>query len=803
MTLAKLETVEDVRQLIINIVLRHSPGANVNPGYPLYDLVVTPFADLIYEERQSIHVLNNINKVLPLFNSDGTLINESFKDFILNKYFITTEYNANYIFDANIYMSTKCDMVIESGSEVIVSGITYDVTPLAISSTSEDWKQEGNYYYHPIELFSATNNTVPTTDAWDITSLIYSVVDTSNSVLIKLASVFYEISAVDTSFNFEVLQNSISNRSFNNPRALKYNLKTNSGFTPASLKKYEILKLRDKYFIDSYMELFKSRTLSEEFPVGFPVNIKSSNYSKLLLDYGYEPRILPITFQYTPDVTNHEYTTQVVIIGDTASQIHSISLVNALISPTYNNNYYWRLYDDVVNSLYKFELATWDGIVTFTPVVYGEAAYGETWMELVDPTPGGDVFGQLVFDYKLDVPAFDTGLYMQLINSSIYKVTMENTSGILAPVAIFYDSVGDSNTYNLALAYYNEYISTSTDYINTSNTPCIINMSNTQYKIYGDDLGLFGKLTLSSALTSANTEDYKLYWTFQYDTTSSTHRLKIYNRNNALRNDDSLVAMAEMDATTLATITEVDSSGISGTVEVLDDVSLWPASYYDSDYDNYISFSNSVKAFSNTDLYLDLSINNGSLDQFHNKTGYMVALCSDPYAMTLSQQTLLHSDNREVGNYIMVSPYRPIVLNVYFNADYIYPFKDTATNRERFSRLWETLNTYFIDYTGNLTDVDFNSLVQDIQNETGLFLTRLDFTVATQRGHLIRGYINLKHEDTAFFNWNTVITDGPASVISIIEATIDDYYYTSLPELKESIITVEKLYKPVLSKVSI
>lgn len=298
MTLTSLSTLSDIKLLLVNIVKSVKPEANLNPGYPLYDLLVESGAEIVYKERNYIHIINNIQKVLTLFDDSGNLLYPQYEDLLKNKYFIGSEAIDAVVYSVTLIFSEKCDFIVKSGSTVDLNGIVLSINPISVSKYDDDWVQDSTGYGYTVYTVNSNGMTgvVDPSFEWNISDV---EVEITGSAVLRYVANRSAITFSDVStLTFDVVRNSISNRSYSNARAIGYNLRTNTGFSPDSLKQYEVLRNNDPYYIDNYYTIYKYSYIHD---ITIPIKVKASGRGKIMFDYGYDVYITPITFEYAPD----------------------------------------------------------------------------------------------------------------------------------------------------------------------------------------------------------------------------------------------------------------------------------------------------------------------------------------------------------------------------------------------------------------------------------------------------------------------------------------------------------------------
>ena len=806
MALTKLSTIPDIIAYMQSIIRQHRPLANVEQGFPLYDMLIEPFADLFYRERIYLYDIDKLADMVSLFDDSGNLLYPEYADFLINKYFIGTEDIQGAVHTIYFYFSAKCDFSIGPNSFISYNTTTFTIDPVSISKSDSSWEAgEGGTCRIAITIVGQVNSTYtlsPTSSVsapWNTDNVRITIGMPNGTTFQGARNVSTLTGVTSPVVTLDLLKNSVSNRSYSNTRSINYFLKVNTAFTPDKLKQSKVLKYKDKFFIDNYVDIV-SRDKGADLE---HTSIKLSGMGKVLLDYGNDFYVSEALLEYVGSNDFFPLVEPVTITGDDHNQIQTLHVTGADATNTSNGYLFYKLtLDKAAQTItVEFHKTVPGGLVA--TAVYTETGGDERYymkghyMTIVE-SAGSGIGGEIYVKWQENL-ALWTGRVMGDLTPAFYRVKFPWTKGVIAPVALVesHDPTTGESTPDTALAIANAINDSLTTTAFTMNSGFKVLLTGTKYKVLNDDNFLFVGGDISG-VSLANSSLFSLAWevdthnTLPIPTAAApcAAALKIYKSSE--RTLQNLVAYVDLDAYTTYTNIPLQpyplpaGSGITGTVTL-------SAVIEDKDDQNYIVPKSSIAGFSNDYLYLNLSINEGAQNQYDGKYAYLVYAGTDEAALTNSQNGFNDPANMETSCVLNVSPYRGLIFSTYFDRDYIMPFADTTAARARYLTFFAELESYFDTYTGAVSSIDFKALSSLMHSKTGLYMKRLDYTVCTQRGHLIRGIIDIGDEETEKIIWG--------DIQQVIADTVD----TSHPQnvITEAIATNEALYKPILSVIGI
>lgn len=271
-------TPEDTVELLRNMIKSRIPDANVEEGYPLYELLIKPFADIVYSERETSDILRQVNSVLPLFDDQGNLKYPAYEDALRARYFIAANTLTDDLQFLWLRFDKKTDFAINRGSIVRLGDTVITLHAYAASAHDNEWEVIHNLFSHKVPIESVQGKAAVSGSNFDISGISYS----ADSPIISA----YTVNAIapDTAapLSLDVIQNSISNRSFSNARALRYHFAVDPQFYPTDLRQTRILKANDREFIEGYHDLVK--TYNDKI---VHLQVRTGGEAKILFDYGY------------------------------------------------------------------------------------------------------------------------------------------------------------------------------------------------------------------------------------------------------------------------------------------------------------------------------------------------------------------------------------------------------------------------------------------------------------------------------------------------------------------------------------
>ncbi len=779
MALSTTSDLKDIQEYIKNIVLAHKPNANMERGFPLWDLLIEPFAKLVFNERLYVNLTGNLARVLPLFDSTGALIDNSNEDYLANKYFVGGEDIQGGVFTLYLFFDQKCDFTIKGGSKVGYNDLTFDIDPLFVSKDDSEWLQNTRGHYYPVAITSSENANyfVSNTEGWDTELLNLNIQGTAEFLFAFNTDTIS--SSEQPTLTLDVLRNSISNRSMSNTRAIGYHLRANSGFYPDSLKKYEVLKFADIHYIDNYFEYLREGSNRIVF--------KTSGEGKVLLDYGTSYYSKAVTLEYLPEGHNLAFAQSSIVQKDVSLQVGALNIYGGSWDNTDQGDLYWgisevnmglgekrfafKLFRDEAGTQLVASIGTslTDDYLTYFS---GEHRTG-VYLEVFERNSSG-LNGYAHLHYKHDVVPSQNNKITGLLSPD-YKIQLNSQDGVIYPAAIFLSSDDLASTQaDLLVNNFNQYESSTAP---ESLTKPVLAFENSKFT-FSDPSDQISKVDLVG-MSPNNTDLFKLYLVSDAEAGGT-----IYLYKSATLEADSLVAtgVAPLSFTEqVIPLSGVYSSGISGTItctlvsHISGPVAVWP--------------DNMVTGFSNNTLFVRPTIQRGSVSQYHNQTAYLVYLGTDPSKLGSANSILNDDANIEITAKTKVGVYRPFACSIQFNGDYVFPFKNNTEVKANYMRLLELMDTFFSDFTGSVGELDFSSLGSRWFDETGLYVKKLDWKLYTQRGHTLTGELDLSDTDQIRIDW---VED----VLKPLEDTVDTLYLENI--VKESTTTVERLYKPIL-----
>lgn len=215
----------------------------------------------------------------------------------------------------------------------------------------------------------------------------------------------------------------------------------------------------------------------------------------------------------------------------------------------------------------------------------------------------------------------------------------------------------------------------------------------------------------------------------------------------------------------------------------------------------------------NSNRYLVVAVNPDHQSPDSDLRATLLYYGTDPDLMARSQELYYNSRLAEIGNRIVVHPFRPVVFTAYWGPEYVTQYMPEGatvigdpelqaeaqerydTLRSQFIELQAFIESYMSDYQGKISDFDFADMVKQGQTATGLILKRLDWTVFTQRGYAVRGVLNINLDRTCKFDWTKLVKDVLAVQINDESVFVDAE--------RETNVTDESLYRPLFSRVGI
>lgn len=820
MALTTLSTPQDIEQYIIGIVKGIRPDANTAAGFPLYDIIVRSYRDIVYNERNIVNVAGNIARVLPLFDDAGNLLYPELKDSIIDRFFINTNTETRTLATIKMYFNKRCNFSTPTGSKVSLGGVFLELLPKWVSADGDEWEQDTLGYYVFAEVYTDDNTqqaTIPASDAWDFSAVAFSY-QTPGAQISKIVTTTVINTVITPVLTLDTVKNSISNRSWSNKRALNYNLRNNTAVHSEQLKKYEILRYSDTCFIDGYQILSENALTSEQ------VIAKVSGHAKTLLDYGTDLYVTPVTLEYIPYPQQERFEDYSVKLSDDSySQIQRVTLggvtdansdvlrpgtLYLLITSTYAPGQHYIQF-----TLYK-DAACTTGVAQSAVISINSTKSG---LASLTSLSSSGVFGAVYFNYSADVTS-SAPIIVSRITNTVYKANIPDSAGVILPVALI-ASTDTATASSLAQAYLTKLGSSSVDDIIPYGSSAEAIFDNAGFTVEDDVDNQVQTIGVDPAFPSAyrgfmpqDTLHNTLYWRVVKSVTTVTVSISL---DPEFLDPTRLVAQGSADNTytagTTISLTSYNSMAMAFKV-------IFSKNFADIVSNvltgNRVLPAGSILGFANNKLYLGTRIVTGEVSQYHNKTAYLVYYGTNPQYMQDAQAVFSSPSNIEVANNILAAPFKGVSFTTYYHQDYIYPYRpkqDSYTPgeaaiqaavealRAKYVNAQIALRTFFADYTGRLSDINFSNVCRDIYSSTGIYVKRLDYTLITQRGYLIRGHVDISLDITSTFDFNAIIAQ--------IETGVDNAMlgpnFGAVVDTRESAITSEHIYKPVFSKVVI
>ena len=831
MALSNLSTIADIEAYLKSIILSVRPTANLASRTPLYDILIRGQAEIVLAERRNLDDVYRILRVLPLFGDDGSLLYPDMEEELLDRFMMAIDPVTRATVAVRLFFNKRCAFTIAANSYLSYSGISLEVMPAAVSENEDLWLQESNGWSYPIEIFTDTvleSQAIPVTTAWSlaalkVTSETGQVFQASNRTIINTTST--------PALTLGTLKNSIANRSFSNARSLRNKLQSESAFRPAELLKNYIMRFSDVFFIDGY------RIIGED-PIergGALVTdrkrliAKVSGLGKILLDYGVATYQAPLTLEYLPYCVDPLFAhTNPEIHGDTYQQIDQVILGGITMGPSGNTdlNAPGTLYatitevisaGPIVDRKIQFHffqdpactVEVADTLaVDVTDIRHGYAA--------INPVGASGIYGGIYFSYSQALPDASVKITVSCLNTAVYRARVPAALGVLSPAALICTQDPAAMT-TYAQAYQDKLNSKQVpDILLPHSTPAVI-LENSGFRIINDVNAQIALITLDpkaptdrNPFTPYDVLNNQVYWKLTVSGGVTLFRLSI---DPTFADPSKWIAEVTVPASALAyedlTLTPLNNYRapfhISFTVDagfLLENISE----------DNRLLPDAEITAFSNGYVYLATRVNTGAANALDGKTAQLVYYGTNPEYLGDAQALLNSRTWVEIGNSVMVSPFRPISVTAYYDPEYIYPYIEARTAAQladaaymqrvsdaktKYTTLQDALARYFSTYTGDVRSLDLAGLSRSLYDQTGLYVKRLDYTLATQRGYLVRGHIDISLDQKAFFNFQD-ISDYLEQNVDYTAPKID---VTQTIDTRESSVTVPVLYRYVFSKV--
>ena len=795
-----------------------NPNVNIEVGSPLYDLLITHFADILVEERDLVNIVTNISRVVPMFDTNGALLLEysDMTDYITDRFFLNPPQLSDIWDTVYLKFSKRGNVTIKSGSYILFETNKVPISPMRISQSSALWTKTDGGYLHPIRIntvSSLISEFIPATEGWS-TGFVEYIAETAANYLTGAVSKKALNTQITPPLTLDYVRNSISNRSWSNIRSMIYNFRTNTVFSPDALIMAKVMHVTDDAFIERRKILWEDDD--------YILDAVVSGDGKVLVDYGTELIIKPVDLGYVSRAEDiYSEVLPITIMTNPRNIIRYIQLDGITGAFSTSGILYGKLIEAYVSGEYVLTLEFYKTVDMIERVCYGTEVMPDTgvlenyrnirFVLLEDNYSGITGWCGVTFDKEYFDVGNGTGIFIvSTDNFSLYKIDTRGL-GLLCPVAI--GSESELETLKGRLESFN-----TTDIIPA------YTRANSTYPASriiprGDDAGQIASLVFvpadldMAALAWGSLMNKTLYWRIQIGT--DTIKKFIVTTDQYFR-----------DNTQLITSTVIPDSYIAGTTLTLDVTQnsfLTMKVVFSKDYfyieenvatDNYLAVPGSFVRVANSHVMFASSCDSIAANSADGDEVYMLyyGTPSDPFVK--AQEALLNLQHMEIGNRILVNPYRPILFTCFYKPEYVSPFmtdRDYSANpngvalnarledrKSQYTDLVEYLTNYFADFKGLVTDIDFSELLENAQAASGMTLKRLDFTLATQRGFIIRGQISIGLDEDTFIDWTYNIVD-------VIEEEVDNAYQTSNYYVRsyerESLITDVTMYKPVFSRV--
>lgn len=818
---------DEIIRLMLDRVKTLNPDASLLPGTPLYDLMVNRLADVIKEERDLINVLTNIARVVPMFDNEGALRPEyeDMQQHITDRFFLVSP-ERNEVWDTlYLVFNRKGTLVIESGSKVSFQDAFYSLLSVRIPEKSPLWKKMERGWSHPVQFNASEagrSTSIPAGTQWGTGLVEYTASDFG---VILIGGYSHKVINTDTSpeVTLDYLRNSISNRSWSNVRSIMYNLRSNTVFSPDELRKARVMHISEPAFIERRRVLYENEDHILDAII--------SGDGKVLMDYGTALRIKPVELGYVSRTSDiYSELVQVRVPVNPRSMIRHIQLDGVTHAHSDRGRLYGRLtqvvYGIMEDSVLTLELYRTSWEEDYEPVLTDRVAYGT---EEVINTGTGENYRTVRFALNEDNSSGITGNCLLTFDKDYFNVDEGR--------GVFHVITDDFNLYRidtLGLGLLSpvavgsleelENLRTSMEAFETDSAVPPYTRASAAYPAAtvlprGDVDGTilyveFAPATPGQAALAWGVLNNKtLYW--RIITGKDAVKRFAVSLDPKFRDPSKSVAGA--------VIPDDYSAGDVLTLETARDSFMKLNVAFGKHYDyiedntepgNYLAAAGSFVRNSNEELVYTASTTTGVANAADGHTAYLLYYGTDPDRLERSQEAFLNMRHAEIGTRILVTPYRPVTFTLFYSPEYVHPFMkdrdyygfpDSEELEERllkrktqFMSLLIFLEEEFSNYGGKISDIDFSELSLRAANATGMSFRKLDFTLATQRGYFLRGSIDVDLERSSYINWKEDIVDRISSEVDN-EVQYSSMYVKS--DERESLVTDETMYKPLLSRV--
>jgi len=678
-------TLGDIILLMQNIVKSRIPDANVEKGFPIYDLVITPFADLVLSGRETAHVLQQVNSVLLLFDAYGNLEYPDYEETLRARYFITQD--ASKATDSYIYLTftDKTGFVIRRGSTVVLGNSTIEIFPVVGSADSVEWDVVGDLFAYKVPVKTLTGAfSADVSPNWDISN-VNAVVNIGE--LVSAYTTRSITNAPVPALTKQALSDSISNRSYSNHRALRYHFATDKAFSPDDLVATRILSANDREFVEAYKEIYKVTSTG----ISVPIQVRTGGIGKVMFDYGttthstkgtleyvspeepcpYDAPSFPNRDIYRIRIPNSAGLMQPVAIYSSSDDMKDFSTEVSTLLYTYNSlpqNY---------TSTQEFDTAKKRTYTTADPTLklallpspapaYSTSAIYEPGLYVKGPS----LFTSMIASVKL----YNIADNMPISESAEFPVTLDFTAGNKSVVVTLYKH--DSPTSSLT-----EYAVGSL----AAFTPSELSNKTIQLTDMTALHTVIGEITLSIPAGHPTLAE------------AAELRAVLATKENKIMRGSSILGVAN----------------------------------------NYIYLEVVSDTASAIHLYRML----------HGRDVDIVYIGTDVEKLASSSAALTNKDNKELPTTTIATPYRPSIMHLELARDYLYPLSEAPTTDEvnRYKILNSELHEYFSTRALDIEAFNLRDIADNFVESTGYHLKKLDVLLYTQSGlEVMKGSLTTK-----------------------------------------------------------
>lgn len=813
----------EIRDRIKNSIIRSKPDASLAPGTPLSDIMLTRLPEIISEERQLVNVTANIARVAPMFDNTGVLLPEynDYAQYLNERFFLTPPDDIDVLDTVYLVFNKKGNISVIPGGVIYVSSAVVPVKPVQIYLNSALWIQTDTGFIHPVQVQTNSLETgffIPATSEWVTGDLDYRS-DDPTVILTGAVSKKNISTTAAAPVTLDNIRNSISNRSLSNRRAVKYNLGNRSVFSPAVLKKAEVMHVSDPAFIERRQLVFTDPK--------YALSVIVSGNGKVLLDYGNALRIAPVTLEYIPRTDPvYEDLNRLTVVDNPFNIIRDIVL-EGLTAANSDNGILYGTADSEYNEITAVRVftITWYKASTMLEadkVCSGQytmsyAAENETYsnmdIELTEENSSG-ITGMVsvVLTPDIDISGLPESFRVVSDTMSLYRISTANL-GLLSPVSLGASDAMEDLKVILESSAVTDILPAYTGAAALLPGTKVIPRDDTEQQIASLTVNGVpdGGFLPTDILTN------KIYWRVK-TVTSGGESAKYF----MLSVEPTFSVRSKLITRTV--IPDTYASGDSLILEYLAGSPFYATVVFSVDYaditddtgsDNYLTLPGNFKAVSNNGIVISFNASSGAANQHDGTTAYLLyyGTLYDPFIRSVEAFT--STAYAEAGQTLIPSPFRPVVFNCSYAAEYIQPFienRDYSTDPDsarltamledtlsRYTNLLAELELYMSNYTGNPEQLNMAVMASELQAKTGLLLRKLDYTLFTQRGIPVRGSVNTDSYGRNTLQWSDIVSE-----ISRRETESDSMRYVAVPSVeRDALTTVSGMYKPVFSRVRI